>query len=172
MPVDPRIRASDQDRDSTADMLREHHAVGRLDAAEFQDRLDKVFEAKTIGDLDELTADLPAIDLYPLPTASLPRNLRPPNIGPTGSVGLPHRRGRLSGAWHAAWGSWLSVTMLLTVIWVLSGAGYPWPLWVVGPWGAVMAGRWIVGSGHGGSDRGKLGQHPHQDEIGGSDDGR
>ena len=39
-------------------------------------------------------------------------------------------------AWH---------DLLLTVIWLLTGAGYPWPLWVIGPWGAVMAGRWIVG---------------------------
>ena len=31
---DPRIRASDDDRDRTASLLREHHAVGRLDAAE------------------------------------------------------------------------------------------------------------------------------------------
>jgi hypothetical protein len=40
----------------------------------------------------------------------------------------------------------------MIVIWVLTGAGYPWPLWVIGPWGAIMAGRWIVGShpdGHG-----------------------
>jgi hypothetical protein len=46
---------------------------------------------------------------------------------------------------------------LLIVIWALTGAGYPWPLWVIGPWGAVMAGRWLVGShpdGH--SRRGRI----------------
>jgi uncharacterized protein DUF1707 len=74
MATDPNlIRASDQDRDRTANVLREHHAVGRLDADEFHERLDKVFSAKTMGDLEALTTDLPAVDPYPLPTSSLPR---------------------------------------------------------------------------------------------------
>ena len=32
MPGDPRIRASDVDRDRAAALLREHHAAGRLTA--------------------------------------------------------------------------------------------------------------------------------------------
>ena len=36
MPGDPRLRASDADRDRTAARLREHHAVGRLTAEEFE----------------------------------------------------------------------------------------------------------------------------------------
>jgi hypothetical protein len=71
MVADPRIRASDEDRDRAASLLREHHAVGRLTPEEFSERLDKVYEAKTIGDLDELLADLPSIDLYRLPHASI-----------------------------------------------------------------------------------------------------
>ena len=63
MPGDPRMRASDADRERTTLLLREHHAAGRLDAAEFNDRMDKAFEAKTMGDLDALLADLPGIDL-------------------------------------------------------------------------------------------------------------
>jgi hypothetical protein len=62
-----RMRASDRDRDRTAELLREHHAAGRLDADEFAERLDKTYQARTIGDLDELIADLPSIDRYPLP---------------------------------------------------------------------------------------------------------
>jgi hypothetical protein len=175
MPADPRMRASDQDRDRTAALLREHHAVGRLNPEEFNERLDKVFQARTIGDLDELIADLPAIDLYPLPTSTLSRN------GGTGaslassarSVGLEFGHGRLSAAWQAAWGSWLGVTLLCTVIWMLTGFGYPWPLWVAGPWGAIMAGRWIVGSGPGGHDgnHGQVGNGHHRDEISGHGDG-
>jgi hypothetical protein len=71
MPGDPRIRASDADRDRAATLLREHHAEGRLTAEEFRDRLDRAFAAKTLGDLDELLADLPAIDLYRLPAAGI-----------------------------------------------------------------------------------------------------
>jgi len=73
MPADPRIRASDDDRDRAASLLREHHAVGRLTAEEFNERLDKVYLARTMGEIEELMADLPGIDLYPLPDASLPR---------------------------------------------------------------------------------------------------
>jgi hypothetical protein len=74
MSSNPSMRASDRDRDRTADLLREHHALGRLDPVEFAERLDKSFNAKTVDELDELTMDLPAIDPYPLPAASLPRN--------------------------------------------------------------------------------------------------
>lgn len=154
MAADPKIRASDQDRDRTAEQLREHHAAGRLDADEFNERLDKVFGAKTIGDLDALTHDLPAVDMYPLPTASLPRDrslgggLPATTVLGQSPVRVGH--GRLSPAWQAAWGSWFSVSLLCTVIWLLTGAGYPWPLWVAGPLGAILAGRWIMGSGPGG----------------------
>lgn len=174
MPADPRMRASDQDRDRSAALLREHHAVGRLDPDEFNERLDKVFGAKTIGDLDELTADLPAIDLYPLPTSTLPQH---GGAGSTlassaRSAGLEVGHGRFSPAWQAIWGSWLGVGLLCTVIWMLTGFGYPWPLWVVGPWGAVIAGRWIAGSGSSGLGGGRHGQlDQHRDEISGPEDG-
>jgi hypothetical protein len=56
---DPNLRASDADREATADRLRQHHTDGRLDQDEFQERLDKCFAAKTVGELAELTRDLP-----------------------------------------------------------------------------------------------------------------
>jgi uncharacterized membrane protein len=169
MASDSRIRASDQDRDRAATQLRESHAAGRLDAEEFNERLDKVFEAKTIGDLDELTSDLPAVDPYPLPTSSMSRHHQASADLPAASVlgAMSRGHGRFSPAWQAAWGSWFGVALLMSVIWLLSGAGYPWPLWVIGPWGAIMAGRWIVGShpdGHG--RRGEL-PGGGQDEIDG-----
>src|ERR1700761_9411867 len=71
MPGDPRLRAADADRERTAELLREHCAVGRLTDEEFHGRLDQVFAAKTIGELEELLADLPAIDLYRLPSADI-----------------------------------------------------------------------------------------------------
>ncbi len=73
MPSNPKIRCSDADRDRTAALLREHHAAGRLTAEEFNERLDLAYAAKTLGDLDELLSDLPGIDLYQLPDASLRR---------------------------------------------------------------------------------------------------
>jgi len=56
---DPTLRASDSEREQTADRLRRSHADGRLDVQEFQDRLDRCYAAKTAGELSELVADLP-----------------------------------------------------------------------------------------------------------------
>jgi hypothetical protein len=71
MPGNPRLRASDADRDRVAALLREHYAAGRLDADEFSERLAAAYTARTIGDLDVLMTDLPAIDLYLLPDRSV-----------------------------------------------------------------------------------------------------
>jgi DUF1707 SHOCT-like domain len=59
MMRDPKLRASDADREATADRLRQHHTDGRIDQEEFQERLDRCFAAKTVGELAELTRDLP-----------------------------------------------------------------------------------------------------------------
>jgi Domain of unknown function (DUF1707) len=170
MPPDPRIRASDADRDRAASLLREHHAVGRLSVEEFNERLDKVYAAKTMGEIDEQLADLPGIDLYRLPDASLPR-YRGPTAGAGGLIlpqqakgGVARPGGRFSGVWRGAWGSWLAVSMLTFVVWLLSGAGYPWFLWVAGPWGAVLLAGWIsAGSRHG---HGRLGPGRNPDQLG------
>jgi len=142
MAYDPNVRASDADRDRVAALLREHHAQGRLTPEEFSDRLDRAFAARTVGELDELLADLPAIDLYRLPDAALTRRPRPVQ-GRGRRTGHPGRR---SAAWRAAWGTWFTASLVCFVIWVLAGAhGYVWPLWVALPWGAVLAGSWITG---------------------------
>ncbi len=56
---DPNLRASDADREATADRLRRHHTDGRIDAQEFEERLDRCYAAKTVAELAELTRDLP-----------------------------------------------------------------------------------------------------------------
>ncbi|MGH3301210.1 MAG: DUF1707 SHOCT-like domain-containing protein [Streptosporangiaceae bacterium] len=153
MAYDPNIRASDADRDRVAALLREHHAAGRLTPDEFSDRLDRAFAAKTIGDIDDLLRDLPGIDLYRLPDAELTRQPK------------QAQRRRHLDAWRVAWGSWFTCSLLFFVIWALSGLGYPWPLWIAGPWGAVLLGRWVSGSHPQGSRRrvrGPTGQDPGQ----------
>lgn len=52
-------RASDADRDVVAEDLREAFGEGRLDQDEYQRRLDAVWQSRTYGELDRLTADLP-----------------------------------------------------------------------------------------------------------------
>jgi hypothetical protein len=133
MPGDPRLRASDADRERTAQLLREHHAVGRLTAEEFNDRLEQVFAARTLGELDELLADLPAIDLYQLPSAGI----RPPRRGGSGlrvadDSLLPDRTVSSIG--------WAAGSVLLVALWVAVGilvggaAWIPWFMLVVVPW--------------------------------------
>jgi uncharacterized protein DUF1707 len=141
MASDPRIRASDADRDRVAEALREHHAAGRLTMEEFQERLDRAYAARTLGELDALTADLPAIDLYQLP---IPAERHAQHFPPAQG---PQLHGRLAPVWLAAWGSWVSLSLILLVVWLLTGAGYPWFLWPVGILGASLAGRWLTGVG-------------------------
>jgi hypothetical protein len=47
----PGIRASDEDRSRAAAALGEHYAAGRLTLEEFQERLDEVYAATTLGEL-------------------------------------------------------------------------------------------------------------------------
>jgi Domain of unknown function (DUF1707) len=135
MAYDPNMRASDADRDRTASLLREHLAAGRLTPEEFSDRLDRAFGARTIGEIDSLLKDLPSIDLYRLPDAALTRRPRQADQS---------RRSGHRTAWRAAWGVWFTVVLVCFVVWGLSGGGYVWPLWVAGPWGAVLAGGWVT----------------------------
>jgi uncharacterized protein DUF1707 len=147
MPGDPRLRASDADRDRVASLLQEHHAEGRLTAEEFTERVDKALTAKTLGDLDALLADLPAIDLYRLPAAGI-------SPDPPGAR-RPSRRGRvnrpgggpLSPGGSAAWSVWAVVSALLFVMWlgtmvITHGvATIPWFLLIAVPWLILLTRR-------------------------------
>jgi hypothetical protein len=55
----PELRASDADRERVAEVLREALAEGRLDMAEFEERLDATYSARTYGELAPITRDLP-----------------------------------------------------------------------------------------------------------------
>jgi hypothetical protein len=71
MTTDGGIRASDHDRESAVEVLRDAYTAGRLNLDEFDERTTAAYAAKTWGDLRELTSDLPAepllgADLHPL----------------------------------------------------------------------------------------------------------
>jgi hypothetical protein len=104
---DPSVRAADTDREAIADRLRKHHTEGRIDVTEFQDRLDRTFQAKTVGELHQLVSDLP----------------RDPQPGP------PGRGRRLRSLWMFPW---IPLVFLIIAISALAGhhdAG----LWVLIP---------------------------------------
>lgn len=65
------MRVGDAERSAIADRLAKHFSDGRLNEAEFNDRLDQAMRAKTMSDLTGLLSDLPdAEDVQPqLPAA-------------------------------------------------------------------------------------------------------
>ncbi len=141
MAGDPRLRVSDADRERTVELLREHHAVGRLTAEEFHERLDRAYAARTRGDLDELLADLPAIDLYRLPSAGIQPTRR------RGSGPLRLAENSLATAGTGAWLTWAAGSALLAAVWLVVGvvsggaAWIPWFLLFVVPWGVGLSRR-------------------------------
>ena len=55
----PEIRASDAEREYVVDVLRAHCSEGRIDLDEFSERINRVYAARTIGELTDITGDLP-----------------------------------------------------------------------------------------------------------------
>ncbi|WP_431898460.1 DUF1707 SHOCT-like domain-containing protein [Nonomuraea sp. bgisy101] len=56
---DQQVRASDHERDRAADRVRVAAADGRIDLAELDTRLTRIYEAKTHADLERVCRDLP-----------------------------------------------------------------------------------------------------------------
>src|SRR5260370_965845 len=54
------LRVSDAERAEVADRLSKHYSDGRLDQAEFDERVDQAMRAKTQSDLSGLFDDLPS----------------------------------------------------------------------------------------------------------------
>ena len=116
-------RASDADREAVAEDLRDALEEGRLDVDEYQGRLDAVWASRTYGELDRLTADLPA-RRQPMSAAGERR----PN----------HQR-----AWLDAWKTWLGGAGIMIGIWgftsLTSGELQNfWPAIPLGIWAVVI----------------------------------
>lgn len=60
--INPSMRISDADRAEVADHLSKQYSEGRLDQAEFNERLDRAMRAKTHSDLTWLLTDLPGVE--------------------------------------------------------------------------------------------------------------
>jgi hypothetical protein len=130
-----RMRASDRDRQQAVERLRSALEDGRLTMDEYMDRMGSAYQAVTYGDLVPLCADLPASS--------------PVTAGPETAARAPAPSalfswlGGLPAVLRVLWVKWLAVVSINVVVWALvSGTGghlaYPWPLWVAGPWGAVL----------------------------------
>ena len=104
---DQHIRVSDAERSAVADLLGQHYADGRLDQAEFDDRVGRTMAAKTRGDLAGLFDDLPETG----PSGAGP-------VGPGGPGPVQYRGPRRRGGGI--------VRPLLLVILVFICANFAW----------------------------------------------
>jgi hypothetical protein len=149
LPPDAK-RVSDADRGMVAGQLKKAHAEGRLDLNEFDDRTRRVWEARTFGELAEVTADLPDVR-QPVPWSRSELVQEPAPAGqPTAEVARrPESRG--SAVMRVATGAWFAASLVNFVIWaivvVTEGMVYPWWIWVAGPWGALLVAGYILGLG-------------------------
>lgn len=130
------LRAGDADRETVAQRLRAAHADGRLDVSEVEERLTAAYAAKTLGDLEPLTADLP-----------------PDEAGyRAGAEARPRSRSRLR-----PFREWASVAVILNAIWLITclAAGellFYWPMFPLGIWGATIVAGMLFGDGDGDGD--------------------
>lgn len=114
---DPNLRAADADRERTADRLRNGHSEGRLDMTEFQERLERCYEAKTIGELRALVRDLPRQDeMEPRRSAGLLRQWRWRLMPIAPILILLLIFSALGGHHHISW-LWLPVLFVIMRMW-------------------------------------------------------
>ena len=137
---DPNLRAADTDRQAVAAALGRAMSDGRLTMEEYDERLAKAYAAKTYGELEQLTTDLPT-------SGPVKQSVGAPRPARTGACGpAPWMAGR-----RARWAPWLATAIIVTSIWLATsiGNGRPdsfWPIWVIVPWGAVLLARTITGA--------------------------
>jgi hypothetical protein len=107
------VRASDEDREQLISELNEHTVAGRLSTDEFEQRLQSVYAARTTSELASLRRDLPQTG------AQLARR-------------HSERRSHLTRRLIQETGGSLSLFVVCTVVWLVSGAhGQFWPVWVL-----------------------------------------
>ncbi|WP_430791371.1 DUF1707 SHOCT-like domain-containing protein [Actinoplanes sp. G11-F43] len=132
--VTTRLRTSDAERETVAEILRAAIGEGRLDLTEGEERLAAAYAAKFGDELTALTADLPG-------------------AGRRALVKAPSTRRSLRR--HASF--ILIAAGVMTALWMLSGAAFYWPaipltFLVVGLFKHARYGRWrpeySFGHGH------------------------
>jgi hypothetical protein len=119
------LRASDADRDRLADELRAHSVAGRIDTDELEERLQRAYAARTLGELEALRRDLPAT---------------PQQV----ALALRERRAQLVRRTIQETGGSLGAFAICTAIWIGSGAsGFFWPVFVlIGVIGLLLRNGW------------------------------
>ena len=108
-PGDPGLRVSDADRDAAVAELADHFEAGRLDLAEFQERLGRAVSARTRRDLDQPLADLPRAQSEAGPAPRARWSVPLPALAAmaiVAAVALIAVSGAGAGGWHGRWAPW------------------------------------------------------------------
>jgi hypothetical protein len=131
-----KMRASDADRQEVIDRLRTALDEGRLKMEEYIDRVGHASEAVTYGDLAPLYADLPEGGAVARPDPH-------PPAAPPAAQPVRTSRGGMPTPLKVLWTIWGAAVAVNLVIWFIVSVGahhliYLWPVWVAGPWGAIL----------------------------------
>jgi uncharacterized protein DUF1707 len=116
------MRVSDAERQSVAESLRQALTEGRLDLDEYDERVQRAYQAKTYRELGAITVDLPDAK-PPVPARVPPAPRRDPALrgGPNGVALL------------SLLGIFVGIAVVLSV--VSGGVILPfWPLFIFGFW--------------------------------------
>jgi hypothetical protein len=138
------LRAANVDRVRVVERLNRAHAEGRLALLEFDERLAAAHAARTYGDLEPLTSDLPTPEVV---ASSAGRNGDGERSGDRAGAGGRRSRG-YALALRIETGAWLFATAVNLLIWAIvslagAKAACPWWIWVAGPWGMVLVARML-----------------------------
>lgn len=115
-------RASDAERTEVADRLSKHYQDGRLDQAEFNERLDRAMNAKNRSDFHGLFADLP--DLYDQVADGAQKGQKgqKAQFGPTGPAGGYPMRTRPFGPNRSVLSQLLFIALIVVAVVILAHA--------------------------------------------------
>jgi hypothetical protein len=120
-PAAASLRASDRDREVVLGLLAEAYADGRLNREEYDERADVAGRARTLGELPPVVADL------------VPQTA--PRADRLAWVSTEELRERALRAYQAsrreAFSGLVTVTVVLSIVWFVTGGGFYWPVFVV-----------------------------------------
>ncbi|MBI1758354.1 MAG: DUF1707 domain-containing protein [Actinobacteria bacterium] len=112
-PGQPAVRIGNAEREAAARALGDHFAAGRLDQAEFDERVGAVYAARTHAELAVLFTDLPEPRPVPAPGGRVP-------------VAGSWRGGSAPPGTGQRWGEWVGAGWR-----VVHRSRLPWPLIIV-----------------------------------------
>ena len=112
------MRLSDADRERAVEALKGGYAEGRLDTGELEDRVERVYYARSRVEVAPHLIGLPLLGLRAVIGARLRRMQQ--------------------AVLRAHLATWASLNACILCIWGLTGAGMFWPAWLLVPSTALL----------------------------------